>query len=65
MTQFGEWSYTLEVQYLPASMGLDVIPSASHMCSLKVHGHITLPTVFSHLVWMLWWMSMAEVITSH
>ena len=33
MTQFGEWSYTLGVNYLPASMGNDIIPSASCMCS--------------------------------
>ena len=35
MTQFGEWSYTLEVHYLPASMGLDIIPSTSHTCSFQ------------------------------
>ena len=38
----------------------------SHVCvPSKVHGHITLPKVFTLPWWMLWWMSMAEVITSH
>ena len=31
----------------------------------EVHGHITLPKVFTNLWWMLQWMSMAEVVTSH
>ena len=36
-----------------------------HVCVLsEVYGHITLPKVFTHLLWMLWWTSMAEVITS-
>ena len=36
-----------------------------HICvPSEVHSHITLPKVFSHLLWMLQWMSMAEVVTS-
>ena len=31
----------------------------------EVHSHITLPKVFTHLYWMLQWMSMTEVVTSH
>ena len=37
-----------------------------HVCApSKVHSHFTLPKVFTHLWWMLQWMSTAEVITSH
>ena len=31
----------------------------------NVHGHITLPKVFTAFQWMLWWTSITEVITSH
>ena len=36
-----------------------------HVCvPSEVHGHIILPKVFTHLLWMLWWMSIAEVVIS-
>ena len=35
MIQFGDWSYTLGVHYLPAPTGLDVVPSISCMCSFQ------------------------------
>ena len=31
----------------------------------NVYTHYTLPWIFTHHQWMLWWMSMVEVITSH
>ena len=39
-------------------------PPYVHVPSV-VCSHITLPKVFTHLLWMLWWMSIAEVVTSH
>ena len=35
MNQFSDWSYTLGVHYSSASMGLEIIPSASYTCSFQ------------------------------
>ena len=46
-------------QWALTSFPLLCIHVLSEVCS-----HIMLPKVFTHLLWMLWWTSTAEVITS-
>ena len=44
----------------------DIYPSAKCMHDpVNIHFHYTLPEVFTHPWWMLWWTSIGEVITSH
>ena len=47
-------------QWALMSFPLPYVCVPSEVCS-----HITLPKVFTHLLWMLWWTSTAEVVTSH
>ena len=39
-------------------------PQPNTHVPFNVYSHVTLPVVFTHLLWMHWWISMAEVITS-
>ena len=39
-------------------------PQPNGPVPLDVNSHVMLPVVFTHLLWMLWWMSMVEVVTS-
>ena len=48
--------------YLWAEMS---IPLPNICDPVDIHAHYTLPEVFTHSQWMLWWTSMAEVIASH
>ena len=65
ITQFGEWLHssvrftTCQHQWALTSFPPPYVCVLSEVCS-----HIMLPKVFTHLLWMLWWTSMAEVITS-
>ena len=40
-------------------------PQPNSCVPLDVNSHVTLPVVLTHLLWMLQWISMVEVITSH
>ena len=47
-------SIPLLVHYLPASMGIDIIPLPYVCVPQEIFSQITLPLVFTHLQWMLW-----------
>ena len=54
------------VHCLMASMGWRHLHPPPKKCSpVGIHFHYTLPEVFTHPMWTLWWMSMGEVVTSH
>ena len=40
-------------------------PQPNVCVPLDVNSHVTLPLVFTHLLWTLQWMSMVEVVTFH
>ena len=61
----GSASTPLMVHYLPASMGIDIIPLPYICVPLEVCSQITLPVVFTHPQWMLQYTSIIQASTSH
>ena len=54
------------VHYPMASMGWRCLhPPPNSYNPVDIQLHYTLPEVFSHPLWTLWWTSIGEVITSH
>ena len=63
--QSSEWQLS-SFGSLSASINkYDIVPLHYTRVPLEVYSQNTLPGVFTHLQWMLWYMSTIQVTTSH